>query len=85
MISGQYVWLIWSSAFLVPWPIIFLMGLEWTAPGHIDREWNLKNLLGINIAFMPLEELLFAITFGMYWSGAYEHFTWRRGVAIEWC
>lgn len=63
--------------------ILFLVGLEWTAPGYIDRVWNLKNLLGINIAFMPLEELLFAITFGMYWSGAYEHFTWRRGVAIE--
>jgi len=22
--------------------------------------------------------LLFAISFGMYWSGVYEHFTWRR-------
>ena len=27
---------------------------------------------------MPIEELLFAAGFGMYWSGVYEHFTWRR-------
>ena len=27
---------------------------------------------------VPVEELLFAIGFGMYWSGVYEHFTWKR-------
>jgi len=57
---------------------LFLVGLEWTAPGYIDRVWNLSALSGINIAFMPLEELLFAITFGMYWAGVYEHITWRK-------
>lgn len=57
---------------------IFLSGLEWSAPGYIDRVWNLEDLSGINVWFMPLEELLFAITFGMYWSGVYEHLTWRR-------
>lgn len=58
--------------------IIFLTGLEWSAPGYIDRVWNLEALSGISIFRMPLEELLFAISFGMYWSGAYEHFTWTR-------
>lgn len=57
---------------------IFLAGLEWSAPGYIDRVWNLEALSGISIGFMPLEELLFAISFGMYWSGVYEHFTWRK-------
>jgi len=57
---------------------IFLAGLEWTAPGYIDRVWNLSALSGISLGPMPLEELLFAITFGMYWSGVYEHFTWRK-------
>jgi len=57
---------------------IFLMGLEWSAPGYIDKVWNLADLSGISLAFMPLEELLFAIAFGMYWSGVYEHFTWMR-------
>jgi len=58
--------------------IIFLTGLELTAPGYIDRVWNLDALSGVNIFYMPVEELLFAIAFGMYWSGVYEHFTWRR-------
>lgn len=58
--------------------VIFLVGLELTAPGYIDRVWNLEALSGWQIGFMPLEELLFAVTFGMYWSGVYEHFTWRK-------
>ncbi len=57
---------------------IFLAGLEWSAPGYIDRIWNMEALSGITVGFMPIEELLFAIGFGMYWSGVYEHFTWRK-------
>jgi len=57
---------------------VFLAGLEWSAPGYIERVWNLDALSGIAIGFMPIEELLFAISFGMYWSGVYEHFTWRK-------
>ena len=57
---------------------IFLLGLEWSAPGYIERVWNLQALSGINIAFMPVEELLFAISFGMYWTGVYEHINWKR-------
>ena len=56
---------------------IFLVALEWSAPGYIERVWNLEALSGITIGFLPIEELLFAIFFGMYWSGMYEHFTWR--------
>jgi len=56
---------------------IFLAGLEMSAPGYIERVWNLEALSGLTIGFMPLEELLFAVFFGMYWSGVYEHFTWR--------
>ncbi len=43
---------------------IFLTGLEWSAPGYIDRVWNLDALTGLSILHMPLEELLFAIAFG---------------------
>lgn len=63
--------------------IVFLTGLEWSAPGYIDRVWNLQALSGVTLLRMPLEELLFAITFGMYWSGVYEHFTWSRPVVIR--
>ena len=27
---------------------------------------------------LPLEELMFAFTFGLYWSSIYEHLMWRR-------
>jgi len=57
---------------------IFLSGLELSAPDYIQRVWNLDELSGISIAYMPLEELLFAVGFGMYWSGVYEHMTWKK-------
>lgn len=57
--------------------VVFLLGLEWTAPGYIDRVWNLDALSGLGLFGMPLEELLFAIAFGAYWSGVYDHFTWK--------
>tara|TARA_R110001606_G_C15404705_1_gene654296 strand:- start:29533 stop:30252 length:720 start_codon:yes stop_codon:yes gene_type:complete len=57
---------------------IFLAGLEWSNPGYIDRIWNMDVLTGVKISFMPIEELVFAIGFGMYWSGVYEHINWRK-------
>lgn len=57
--------------------VCFLAGLEWSAPGYIERVWNINALSGLAIGHMPIEELLFAFFFGMYWSGVYEHFTWR--------
>ncbi len=58
--------------------MVFLTGLELTAPGYIDKVWNLEALSGLSLFYMPVEELLFAIAFGMYWSGVYEHFTWHK-------
>ena len=60
--------------------MIYLLGLEWTAPGYIARVWNLSALSGLSLFGMPVEELIFAITFGAYWSGVYEHFTWKTVV-----
>lgn len=48
------------------------------APGYIARVWNLGALSGLTVAGAPVEELLFAAAFGAYWSGVYDHFTWRR-------
>ncbi len=39
--------------------------------------WNLGALSGVTIQAIPLEELLFALNFGLYWSGIYEHFQWK--------
>ncbi len=59
---------------------LFVLGLEWLSPWYIDRVWNLEALSGILVGPLPLEELLFALTFGFYWSGVYDHFTWRTPV-----
>jgi len=47
---------------------------------YIERVWNLDALSGITLLSFPIEELLWAVAFGTYWSGWYEHFTWSRSV-----
>jgi hypothetical protein len=56
---------------------VFMLALLWSAPGYIEQVWNLSDLTGIRLAGIPLEEMLFGFAFGMYWSGVYEHITWR--------
>lgn len=67
-----------GGALFVAYYFVFLQGLEFLSPGYIARIWNLQALSGWSLAGEPIEELAFAIGFGMYWSGAYEHFTWSR-------
>jgi len=59
---------------------IFVEGLDLLSPGYVERVWNLDALSGVMILNTPLEELLFALAFGMYWAGVYEHFTWRKSI-----
>ena len=47
-------------------------------PDFVYNHWNLAALTGIKVIGIPLEELLFAFTFGMYWSGLYEHLFWYQ-------
>ncbi len=47
-------------------------------PGYVEKVWNIKVISGILIAGVPLEELLFAFSFGFLWSSIYEHFTWKK-------
>jgi hypothetical protein len=58
--------------------ILFMLALKWSAPGYIERVWNLHALSGVSPAGIPLEELLFGASFGMYWSSVYEHLGWSR-------
>ena len=48
------------------------------SPGYVERVWNLGAISGVLILGIPLEELLFALSFGFIWSSIYEHITWRR-------
>jgi hypothetical protein len=56
---------------------LFMAFLVVFTPGYIAQVWNLPDLSGVVIAGIPLEELAFGFTFGMYWSSLYEHFSWR--------
>ena len=60
----------------------FVFGLEWAAPGYVERVWNLAALSGVSLLGIPIEELLFGFTFGLYWSGVYEHLTWTRAASL---
>lgn len=62
---------------------IFLLGLKWSAPGYIEKVWNLEVLSGVLIYGLPIEELLFGFAFGLVWTGMYEHFTSKRGVRFS--
>jgi len=57
---------------------LFMLTLLWFAPGYIGQVWNLGALSGVVVGGVPLEELAFGFAFGLYWAGAYEHFTWHR-------
>ncbi len=45
-------------------------------PYAVTNFWNLSAISGILIFGIPIEELLFAFTYGMLWSSAYEHILW---------
>jgi hypothetical protein len=66
-----------AGLFLILYYLYFLTLIA-MSPGYVEAVWNLKALSGILITGVPLEELLFAIVLGFYWSSLYEHITWRR-------
>lgn len=48
------------------------------SPGYVEQVWNMEALSGVLIAGIPLEELLFAASFGFLWSSIYEHIAWKK-------
>ncbi len=62
----------------------FMSLLVLFAPGYIEAVWNLHALSGVRFGSIPLEELGFGFTFGLYWAGIYEHFTWHRRFPNGW-
>jgi hypothetical protein len=51
---------------------VFFLCINLAFPTFVNS-WNLAALSGVVIVGVPLEELMFAFTFGMLWSGIYEH------------
>lgn len=60
---------------------LFMLLLRVSAPGYIEQVWNLPALSGLIPGGIPIEELAFGFTFGLYWAGLYEHFAWKRWIA----
>jgi hypothetical protein len=63
--------------FLLLYFVVFAL-FNLAFPGYVAAVWNLKAVSGVLLWGVPLEELLFAFTFGLYWSSLYEHLAWRR-------
>ncbi|MEK7120397.1 MAG: lycopene cyclase domain-containing protein [Patescibacteria group bacterium] len=57
---------------------VYFLTLIALSPGYVERVWNLEAISGILILGIPLEELLFALSFGFIWSSIYEHLTWHK-------
>lgn len=57
---------------------IFFFILISSYPGIVRDVWNLGAISGVLIFGIPIEELIFAITFGMLWSSYYEHIKWYK-------
>lgn len=56
---------------------VYFLTLITAYPGYVEQVWRLAAISGVRILGVPLEELLFAISFGFLWSSIYEHFAWR--------
>ncbi len=56
---------------------LFFLSINVFFPTFINS-WNLSALSGILVIGVPLEELMFAFTFGMMWSSVHEHILWLR-------
>jgi hypothetical protein len=68
------IWI--SGIFFTLLYFIFFGSILLFFPLYVKLHWNLAALTSILITGIPLEELLFAFTFGMYWAGLYEHVYW---------
>jgi hypothetical protein len=53
--------------FLLLYFVVFAL-FNLAFPGYVAAVWNLRALSGLLLWGVPLEELLFAFTFGLYWS-----------------
>ena len=64
-------------AFLALYFVFFLF-FDLAYPNLVQEVWNFSAISGILLLGVPLEELMFAFTFGMLWSSVYEHAMWYK-------
>jgi len=75
---------IWMGgiSFLTLYFVFFLL-FNLAYPSLVQKVWNLSAISGILLLGVPIEELLFAFTFGIFWSSVYEHILWYKVVKGE--
>jgi len=56
----------------------YFTALNVSAPGYVERVWNLGALSGVILLGIPAEELGFAFAFGFFWSAVYEYALSKR-------
>lgn len=71
-----------GGALFLGYYALFMLGLRLSVPGYIEEVWNLGALSGLIVYGIPLEELVFGFSFGVYWTGVYEHLTWRHSAHV---
>jgi len=54
---------------------LFFLSFNLIYPSAVEQFWNLSAISGILFLGIPVEELIFAFSFGLMWSGVYEHIT----------
>jgi hypothetical protein len=62
---------------------VFFLSFNLAYPDAVENYWNTSAISGKSIWGIPFEELLFAFTFGMLWSSAYEHIFWFKEKEID--
>ncbi len=58
--------------------LVFFLTFNFIYPSIVEQVWNLEAISGILILGVPLEELMFALTFGALWASYYEHIKWYK-------
>jgi len=69
--------LVGGALFLGLYFVFFLL-FNLVYPDLVQEVWNLSAISGILFLGIPIEELIFAFTFGMMWSSVYEHIWWNK-------
>ena len=59
--------------YLISVLLMGFLGFNIIFPHALQSYWSLDNLLGIRILGVPIEELMYAFSFGLMWAPMYEY------------
>lgn len=73
-LAPEAMWggILFAAIYLSAFEILAIVG-QILQPDWITQTWNLQNMSGIFIGNIPLEEVLYALSFGALWAPLYEY------------